>query len=83
MQVFESFSLNAQSLWTVNVLLQVTVVAAMALLIVRFITNTAVLRWWVLASALMLILISPVTSYLTQANGVGFLSIASTESNMP
>ncbi len=87
MSNFDSFSLlisrDAQVLWGVNVLIQVSIIAVLSLLIVRYLKNNAVLRWWVLGSALALILFSPVTALMTQFGGVGFIAISNAASESP
>lgn len=76
MQIFETLAPDVHTLWSVNILIQVTVVSLLALLVVSFLRNNAVLRWWILGAALVLILASPATVLLTQSNGVGLFAIS-------
>ena len=77
-------ALDTHVLWGINAFIQVTVISICALGGSRLFDNAAVSRWWLFGSALLLILISPLTALLTQVNEIGVASISrSTVSSHP
>ncbi|MEM9368121.1 MAG: M56 family metallopeptidase [Planctomycetota bacterium] len=63
-------------LWVANVLAQVTIVSACVLVLVSFVRKSAVTRWWLLGSALLLTLISPLTAAVSQTFGWGAFQLS-------
>jgi beta-lactamase regulating signal transducer with metallopeptidase domain len=62
-------------IWGVNVLLQITIVTALALVIGRCVRRNAAARYCVLFSALSLVLVSPLTAVILQETGWNALSV--------
>ncbi len=62
--------------WGMNVLLQVTVLTLIALAIASFTRRRPAVRYWVLCSAMLLILICPASVLLMQSSGGGWLSVS-------
>ena len=60
----------------VNVLLQVTLLATVALAISLASRRNPAFRYWVLCSALMLVLLSPCVALLMQLSGRGLITIS-------
>ena len=63
-------------LWGVSVLLQVSLVAALALIIARMLNRNPTFRHAVLCVALMLVLFSPLTALLLQQSGWSALAVS-------
>ncbi|MEM8670975.1 MAG: carboxypeptidase regulatory-like domain-containing protein [Planctomycetota bacterium] len=68
-------SLSESELWALNVLIHVTVFALMAVGFQRLARRSAIMRWWLLGTALMLMLLSPATVFVSQLFGVGVLTM--------
>jgi len=62
--------------WGANVLLQVTLVTAVALVIAAFVRRSPAARHWVLCSSLLLALLSPAIALLMQLSGRSLLSVS-------
>lgn len=75
MAFFRLLSDDSVLLWALNTFIQITVIATIALLFAWMIKRNSVMRWWVLGSALALILISPGLALLNQSFGLGALAV--------
>ena len=62
--------------WGANVLLQVTLVTAIALAIAALVRRSPAVRYWVLCSSLLLVLLSPVIALVMQLSGRSLLSVS-------
>ncbi|MHC4404772.1 MAG: M56 family metallopeptidase [Planctomycetota bacterium] len=62
--------------WGANVLLQVTLVTAVALVIAASVRRSPAVRHWVLCSSLLLVLLSPAIALVMQLSGRSFLSVS-------
>ncbi|MES2789922.1 MAG: hypothetical protein V4719_09885, partial [Planctomycetota bacterium] len=62
-------------IWSLNVLLQITIVATVSLLIGAGLRRHPAIRYGVLCSGLMLVLLAPVLAGVMQWSGRGFLSV--------
>lgn len=76
--VLESSDLT---LWFVSVWLQTTLLAILGLLASRLATRTAITRHCILTATLFFILVAPLSTYLLQRTGYGFLAIPNTPTN--
>ena len=74
--ILNVLSQDTVALWGVNVFVQVSLVAGLTLLLERLIRDSAPLRWWVLGSALALILVSPITLLMSQRIGLGAFALS-------
>ena len=63
-------------IWGFNVLLQASFVAAIALAIATSMRRNPAVRYWVLCSSLLLLLLSPVIASLMQLSGRSLLSVS-------
>jgi hypothetical protein len=63
-------------MWGVNVLLQVTLVTAVALAMAAYLRRSPAVRYWVLCSALLLVLFSPVIAIVMQLSERSVLSVS-------
>ena len=63
-------------IWGVNVLLQVTLVTAIALVIAVSVRRSPAVRYWVLCSSLLLVLLSPAIALVMQLSGRSLLSVS-------
>jgi len=72
------FSISGDQLlvWGANVLLQVTLVTALALIAAASVRRSPAVRHWVLCSSLVLVLLSPAIALLMQLSGSGLLSVS-------
>ncbi len=62
--------------WAANVLLQVTLVTAVALVVITFVRRRPAVRYWVLCASLMFMLISPVIAWVMQSTGRSLISVS-------
>ncbi|MDP6557678.1 MAG: hypothetical protein QGG71_23635 [Pirellulaceae bacterium] len=62
--------------WGANVLLQVTLVTAIAVAIAALVRRSPAVRYWVLCSSLLLVLLSPVIVLVMQLSGRSLLSVS-------
>lgn len=63
-------------IWGANVLLQVTLVTALALAIAVIVRRSPAVRYWVLCASLLLALLIPAIALLTQMSGRSLLSVS-------
>lgn len=66
----------AMFIWAANVMLALTLVLGLAMLLARYLKHDPVLRYGTVCSALLLALLCPIAAMLTQAKGMGVLSVA-------
>ncbi|TWU05273.1 Regulatory protein BlaR1 [Symmachiella macrocystis] len=62
--------------WAANVLLQVTLVTAVALVVITFVRHRPAVRYWVLCASLMFMLMSPVIAWVMQSSGRSLISVS-------
>ncbi|WP_339911256.1 M56 family metallopeptidase, partial [Symmachiella dynata] len=62
--------------WAVNVLLQVTLVTAVALVVIAFVRRRPAVRYWVLCASLMFMLMSPIIAWVMQSSGRSLISVS-------
>lgn len=63
-------------LWTINVLIQVSFIAACALVIGLLLRRSPAARYWLLCSALILILLCPCFSAAIQSSGMSLITVS-------
>ncbi|MGZ0165154.1 MAG: M56 family metallopeptidase [Planctomycetales bacterium] len=63
------------SIWAINVLLQVTIASTLGLVITACFRRNSAAKYWVLCSALVLMLISPLLVIASQRSGWNFVSV--------
>src|SRR5262245_34531496 len=62
-------------LWSINVVLQVTIVSAVALAAAGLVRRSPATRYWLLCSALVLALLSPVIALVMQSSGQSLFTV--------
>ena len=76
-ELVENWTLNSGVLaWFATALAQVTVLASLVLAAAQVAKKDAALRHGILATGLMLIVISPLSTYFIQRSGFGLLAIS-------
>jgi len=65
--------------WSVNVVLQVSILATVALLVGRLLRRASAARYWLSCLTLVLVLLCPVVAGIVQSSGIGLVSIPVTQ----
>ena len=61
--------------WALNVVLQLGVVAAFAMLIGLTLRRSSAARYWLLCSALLVVMVCPVLTAVVQSSGLSLISV--------
>lgn len=67
--------IDDRGIWAINVLLQVTIASTLGLVIAAWFRRNSAAKYWVLCSALVLMLISPLLVIASQRSGWNFVSV--------